>query len=65
MPADPSERGSSRHSAGLLLRVSRPDGHADEFYLAGGLTIGRTLANTVVLGDDESVDGRIYRVPRG
>jgi len=54
--------GSSRHSAGLLLRVTRPDGHADEFYLAGGLTIGRSVANTVVLADDDSVDRTHARV---
>jgi serine/threonine protein kinase len=28
----------------------------DEFYLANGLTIGRTVANTVVLADDAAVD---------
>jgi serine/threonine protein kinase len=39
-----------------VLRVRRPDGRYDEFYLANGLTIGRTLANTVVLADDDSVD---------
>jgi len=56
MSSGRSDRGSSRHSAGLLLRVHRPDGGTDEFYLAGGLTIGRSLANTVVLADDDSVD---------
>jgi hypothetical protein len=58
MSSDLSNRGSSRHSAGLLLRVTRPDGHADEFYL----TIGRTLANTVVLPDDDTVDRTHARV---
>jgi hypothetical protein len=58
----PSGLGGSRHSAGLLLRVKRPDGHADEFYLAGGLTIGRTPANTVVLPDDLAVDRTHARV---
>src|SRR4051794_11115384 len=62
MPSSPPGGGSSRHSAGLLLRVQRPDGHSDEFYLAGGLTIGRTLANTVVLADDDSVDRTHARV---
>ena len=62
MPSGRSDRGSSRHSAGLLLRVTRPDGSADEFYLAGGLTIGRSVANTVVLADDDSVDRTHARV---
>src|SRR3954447_12096082 len=62
MPASPTDRGSSRHHAGLLLRVTRPDGHADEFYLAGGLTIGRSVANTVVLADDDSADRAHARV---
>ncbi len=62
MPSARSDRGSSRHSAGLLLRVSRPDGRADEFYLAGGLTIGRSVANAVVLADDDSVDRAHARV---
>jgi hypothetical protein len=56
MSSGSSSQGSSRHSAGLLLRVTRPDGHTDEFYLAGGLTIGRTEANTVALPDDDTVD---------
>ena len=51
-----SQRGRSSRSAGLLLRVQGPDGHHDEFYLAAGLTIGRSVANTIVLADDESVD---------
>src|SRR3954469_24262605 len=62
MPSGTSDRGSSRHSAGLLLRVCRPDGHADEFYLAGGLTIGRSVGNTVVLADDDSADRTHARV---
>jgi hypothetical protein len=40
----------------LLLRVERPGGGHDEIYLARGLTIGRTEANTIVLPDDDSVD---------
>src|SRR4051794_8136293 len=62
MPPSPPESGSSRHSAGLLLRVRRPDGGTDEFYLAGGLTIGRSVANAVVLADDDSVDRSHARV---
>ncbi len=62
MPSSPPDGGSSRHSAGLLLRVQRPDGHADEFYLAGGLTIGRSVANAVVLADDDAVDRAHARV---
>ncbi|MEI8375737.1 MAG: SUMF1/EgtB/PvdO family nonheme iron enzyme [Planctomycetota bacterium] len=53
--------GSSSSSAGLLLRVRRSNGHTDEFYLANGLTIGRTVANTVVLADD-TVDRTHARV---
>jgi len=62
MPSGLSDRESSRHSAGLLLRVHRPGGRADEFYLAGGLTIGRSVANAVVLADDDSVDRAHARV---
>jgi peptidyl-prolyl cis-trans isomerase A (cyclophilin A) len=62
MPSGSSDLGSSRHAAGLMLRVRRPEGHVDEFYLAGGLTIGRTLANTIVLAGDESVDRTHARV---
>jgi serine/threonine protein kinase len=54
--------GGSRHYAGLLLRVVRPGGLVEEFYLAGGLTIGRSVANTVVLADDEAVDRTHARV---
>src|SRR4051812_31518008 len=57
-------RGTSRHPAGLLLRVTRPDGHADEFYLVDGLTIGRSVANEIVLADD-SVDRTHARVEVG
>ena len=53
--------GSSSSSAGLLQRVCRANGHTDEFYLANGLTIGRTVANTVVLADD-TVDRTHARV---
>jgi len=42
--------------------VTRPEGRVAEFYLAGGLTIGRSLANTVVLTDDEAVDRTHARV---
>jgi serine/threonine protein kinase/tetratricopeptide (TPR) repeat protein len=62
MPPGASDRTDSRHAAGLLLRVQRPDGHADEFYLAGGLTIGRSPANDVALPDDEAVDRTHARV---
>jgi serine/threonine protein kinase len=54
--------GNFQHHAGLLLQVARADGHFDEFYLASGLTIGRSMANTVVLADDESVDRTHARV---
>ncbi len=62
MSSGRSDRGSSRHSAGLLLRVGRADGHAEEVYLAPNLTIGRSVANSVVLADDESVDRTHARV---
>ena len=45
-----AKTGSSSNSAMLLLLVRRVSGQTDEFYLANGLTIGRTVANTVVLG---------------
>ncbi len=47
-------RSSSSHR--LLLRVHRPDGTQDEYYAAQGLTIGRSVANTVVLAGDSTVD---------
>src|SRR3954449_2577402 len=62
MPPGATDRAHSRHVAGLLLRVQRPDGHSDEFYLAGGLTIGRSVANTVVLAEDDTVDRTHARV---
>jgi len=64
MPSGSSDRGSSRHSAGLLMRVLRPGEPAEEFYLAAGLTIGRSVANTVVLADD-AVDRAHARVEIG
>jgi len=64
MPSGSSDRGSSRHSAGLLLRVIRPGAPAEEFYLAAGLAIGRSVANTVVLADD-AVDRAHARVEIG
>src|SRR3954471_3950866 len=62
MPSSLPDSGTSRHSAGLLLRVRRPGGRSDDFYLAGGLTIGRSVANAVVLADDDSVDRAHARV---
>src|SRR6516162_2089904 len=62
MPPGPSDRPDSRHAAGLLLRVQRQDGPAEEFYLAPNLSIGRPLANTIVLAGDESVDRTHARV---
>ena len=56
------KRGSSRHSAGMLLRVRRPGGPAEEIYLASGLTIGRSVANGIVLADDNAVDRTHARV---
>jgi serine/threonine protein kinase len=64
MALTPTRTEGSRHHAGLLLRVHHPDGHADEFYLATGLTIGRSLANAVVL-DDDTVDRTHARVEVG
>jgi hypothetical protein len=55
MSSAPRDPDGSSHPVGLLLRVVRPGGHADEFYLAGGLTIGRSMANTIVLAGDDSV----------
>jgi hypothetical protein len=46
----------------LILRVYRSDGQADAFYLAHGLTIGRSVANTVVLPDDDGADRTHARV---
>lgn len=46
----------SSNSNRLLLRVHRPGGTQDEYYAAPGLTIGRSVANTVVLPDDSTVD---------
>jgi serine/threonine protein kinase len=60
--SNPSQSGRSSHSAGLLLRVQRSDGPLHEFYLAPGLTIGRTLANTIALPDDATVDRTHARV---
>ena len=40
----------------LILRVRRRDGRQDEIYVAPGLTIGRSVANTVVLAGDSTVD---------
>jgi serine/threonine protein kinase/tetratricopeptide (TPR) repeat protein len=56
MPPGSSDRTTSRHAAGLLLRVQRPECPAEEFYLAPNLSIGRTPANAIVLAGDESVD---------
>jgi Protein kinase domain len=64
MALTPIRAEGPRHHAGLLLRVHHPDGHADEFYLAAGLTIGRSLANAVVL-DDDAVDRTHARVEVG
>jgi tetratricopeptide (TPR) repeat protein len=53
-------------AAGLLLRVRRPGGLPDEeYYLAAGLTIGRTEANAVVLAGDPGVDRTHARVEPG
>jgi formylglycine-generating enzyme required for sulfatase activity len=46
----------------LILRVYRSDGQADAFYLAHGLTIGRSVANTVALPDDDGADRTHARV---
>ena len=54
MSGDRSKTDSSSSSAGLLLRVQRANGQTEEFYLANGLTIGRTVANTIVLADDDA-----------
>lgn len=53
MVADPFDRKSSIHSSGTLLRFRRQADHFEEIYVARGLTIGRTPANTIVLPDDE------------
>src|SRR4051794_25751429 len=52
------------HASKLLLRVRRPGGGHDEFYLSHGLTIGRTAGNTIVL-DDPTVDRTHARVEIG
>ena len=62
IPGAPPDLDRSHHHAGLLLRLVRPDGQADEFYLAGGLTIGRSMANTIVLAGDEAIDRTHARV---
>ena len=49
-------------STGLLLRIHRPDGQVDEFYVAHGLTIGRSEANTVELAGDMSVERSHARI---
>jgi serine/threonine protein kinase len=46
----------SDSSNGLILRVHRRDGPSDEIYVEPGLTIGRSVANTVILAGDTSVD---------
>ncbi len=62
MPPGPPDRTSPGHHSALILRVRHPDGRSDEFYLAGGLTIGRSEANTIVLGGDDAVDRAHARV---
>ncbi len=51
-----SQRKPTSHVSGLLLRLQRPSGEQDQFYLAAGMTIGRTEANTIVLGNEEATD---------
>lgn len=50
--------------SGLRLRVRRADGSTTDLYIAEGLTIGRSEANTVCLPDDESIDRSHARVDR-
>jgi serine/threonine protein kinase len=49
-------------SSGLRLRVRRANGSTTDLYIAEGLTIGRSEANTVCLPDDESIDRSHARV---
>jgi serine/threonine protein kinase len=53
---------SSSSSSGLILRVRRGDGSTADLYIAAGMTIGRSEANTVSLPNDESVDRSHARV---
>ena len=62
MSSGSSNRTNTHHPSSLLLRALGPDGHADELYLASGLSIGRSVANAVVLADDDSVDRTHARV---
>ena len=62
MSSGSSNRTSTHHPASLLLRFLGPDSLAEELYLANGLSIGRSVANAVVLADDDSVDRTHARV---
>lgn len=62
MVNDPSKNGRVDESVRLLLDVQRPNAPPEEVYVHDGLTIGRTVANTIVLPDDPNVNRTHARV---